>query len=50
MLKQSCYTNSAKNLISQNFAEYFKAINNPDSSFFQPDEDIFFLNQKYLDG
>ena len=50
MLKQSCYTNSAKTLTYQNFAEYFKAVNNPDSRFFQPDEDILFFNQKYLDG
>ena len=50
MLKQSCYTNSAKNLTSEKFAECFKAINNPDSRFFQPDEDILFFNQKYLDG
>ena len=43
MFKQSCYTNSAKHLTSQKFAEYFQAINNPDSRFFQPDEDILFF-------
>ena len=50
LLKQACSTNSPKTITSQNFADYFKAINNPDSRFFQPDEDILYFNQRYLDG
>ena len=48
--KKSCTSNSTKNLSSQHFADYFKAINNPDSRFFQPDDDILYFNQRYLNG
>ena len=41
---------SSKTLQADIFAEYFKTINNPDSQFYQPDEDVLIFNQRYLDG
>ena len=35
LLKKSCSSNSVKTLSFQSFADYFKAINNPDSIYFQ---------------
>ena len=32
------------------FAEYFKAINNPDSQFYQADEDILEFNRRFLNS
>lgn len=32
------------------FAEYFKAINNPNDPFFQPDEDAILFNERYVNG
>jgi len=32
------------------FFKYFKAINYPDSVFYQPDEDVVFFNDRYLNG
>ena len=37
-------------MTAQNFANYFKAINDPGDRFVQLDEDILFCNQRYLDG
>ena len=34
LLKNLCPSNSPKKIISQHFAENFRAINNPDSTFF----------------
>ena len=31
-----------------NFAKYFKAVNNPDSAFFCPDEDTSFIYERYI--
>ena len=38
------------NLNVSHFEEYFKAINNPDSVFFQPDDDAVEFNERYLNG
>ena len=32
------------------FVDYFKAINNPDSKFFQADEDVLIYNERYVKG
>lgn len=45
-----CPTGTSKNLNSQHFADYFKAINNPESRFFQVDEDILYYNDRYKTG
>lgn len=40
-----CPLNTSKNLTAQHFIEYFRAINNPESMFFQADVEIlFFMN------
>ena len=50
LLKKLCPSNSPKTLKSQHFANYFKAINNPDSRFFQADEDVLLYNERYVQG
>ena len=35
---------------TQHFFEYFKSVNDPQSVFFQPDEDILYFNERYLNG
>ena len=50
LLKNLCPSNSPKKLTSQHFVDYFRAINNPDSTFFQADDDILFYNERYVNG
>ena len=42
-------TGTTKNISSNKFAEYFKAINNSDDIFFQPDEEFRFFQERFLD-
>lgn len=49
MLKGSVVCNSSS-LASDDFVSYFKSVNDPDSVFFQPDEDILYFNERYLGG
>ena len=50
MLKK-CYTHTNNsNLNSSQFYAYLKSINNPDSAFFQADEDVLIFNERYLNG
>ena len=49
LLKGLCPEKSS-NLNVSHFENYFKAINNPDSVFFQPDEEAIDFNEHYLDG
>lgn len=49
-MKQLCPSNSSKKLTSKHFADYFQAINNPESRFFQADEDVLFYNERYVKG
>ena len=46
--KHLCPSNSPKKLTSQHCADYFRAINNPDSIFVQEDDDIMFYNERYV--
>ncbi len=39
-----------QNIPLSDFMFYFKAVNNPDSRFFIPDEDIINFNDKYIKG
>lgn len=50
MLKDSLVKVSSSNVSADNFASYFKAINNPENHFYQADEDILYFNDRYLDG
>ena len=50
LLKGVSFNTTSKTASADAFAKYFKAINNPDSSFYQPDDDIVDFNNKYLNG
>ena len=50
LLKGSCTPNKSKSLNATHFAKYFKSINNPESVFFQADEDVLNFNDRYLNG
>ena len=43
LLKDTVSLNKPKNISTEEFANYFKAIKNPDDRFFQADEDVYFL-------
>ena len=43
-------TKKASRLNVSHFEEYFRAIINPDSVFFQPDDDPIDFNERYLNG
>jgi len=48
ILKDSVSNNQRKDITFNAFTEYFKSVNNPDDHFSQPDEDIEYLNQRFL--
>ena len=50
MLKCSTNINSKCSLSLSDFFKYSKVINDPDSVFYQPDEDVVFFNDRYLNG
>ena len=50
LLKGTCSQTKSKSLTSDIFADYFKAINDPNDHFFQPDEDVLLFNDRYLRG
>lgn len=50
LLKNLCPSNSSKKLTSKHFADYFRAINDPESRFFQADEDVLLYNERYVKG
>ena len=45
-----CPSSSSKKVNSQQFAKYFKAINDPESSFFQAVEDVLYYTERYVKG
>ncbi|XP_052772033.1 uncharacterized protein LOC128211362 isoform X1 [Mya arenaria] len=48
MLKGSVVKEECGNLSNADFLQYFKAINDPDSTFYQPDEDILYFHDRYM--
>ena len=50
LLKSSQNKSGPKTLSAKKFAEYFKAVNDPNSVFFQADEDILDLNNRFLNS
>lgn len=50
LLKESLPITKSHNISTDTFSCYFKAINNPDSHFFQADEDALYYNERYLRG
>ena len=49
LLKDAANVNNStsRNISSNQFAEYFKAINNPEDIFFQPDEEVIFFQERF---
>jgi len=37
-------------LTTCDFQTYFKAANDPESIFYQPDDDVLYFNDRYLNG
>lgn len=51
LLRDTCQSSKIKAQISlDTFTAYFKAINNPEGDFYQPDEDVIFFNERYVQG
>lgn len=50
LLKTMCPVSSSSKLKSHMFANYFKAINDPESRFFQADDDVLEYNERYING
>ena len=50
LLKNLNPSTKTHSLSANNFAQYFKAINDPNEIFFQPDEDVIFFNERYING
>ena len=48
LLKESVTRQTSKHPSANDFDKYFKAINNPDSHFFQPDDDILYFNERFF--
>ena len=49
-MKNSGAQPKAKNVSIVDFEDYFKAVNNPEDRFFQPDEDILYFNERYVNS
>ena len=50
LLKHAANQNVKHSISAKQFADYFKAINDPDGRFFQVDEDILYFNERYFRG
>ena len=50
LLKQSQAGSQTKNLSADIFAEYFKAINDPEGQFYQADDDVLEFNRRFLNS
>ena len=46
----TCQSTIKPNISTQRFVEYFRAENDPQSTFFQPDEDVPSFNERFLNG
>ena len=50
LLKESVSQPKPKSLSANDFDNYFKSINNPEDPFFQPDDDILYFNERFLNS
>ena len=52
LLKEAANINTGmtKSISAHRFAGYFKVINNPDDAFFQPDEEVIYFQERFLDS
>lgn len=49
MLKELAHVKPA-NIALSSFEEYFKTVNNPVDTFYSPDEDIIYFNERYVES
>ena len=49
MLKDASHVKSP-NIPLSSFETYFKAVNNPDDHFFNPDEDVLYFNERFVNN
>ena len=49
-MKNSVAQTNSINVSITDFGDYFKAINNPEGPCFQPDEDILYFNERFLNS
>ena len=50
LLKQTANKNTKNSISLKQFADYFKALNDPSDRVYQVDEDIMFFNERYVRG
>ena len=50
LLKQASNINTKQSVTSEQFAQYFKAVNDPNDKFYQADDDVLLFNERYLRG
>ena len=50
LLKDSQNTDKSNSLTTQKFSDYFKSINDPDTPYYQADEDILEFNDRFLNS
>ena len=50
LFKDSQNTDKSNSLTAQKFSKYFKSINDPDTPFYQADEDILEFNNRFLNS
>ena len=50
LLKQAANLNNKCSINAKRFSEYFEAISDPNDRFYQPDEDILYFTERYVQG
>ena len=50
LLKDAQKHPESRSLSAQKFADYFRAINDPNTAFYQADEDVIFFNERYFNS
>ena len=50
LLKQAAYITNKCSIDAKRFAEYFQSVSASDDRFYQPDEDIIYFNERYVQG
>ena len=50
MLKQAANLNNKYSINAKSFIEHFQAISDPNDRFYQPEEDILYFNERYVQG
>ena len=50
LLKQAAHITNKCSIDAKRFAEYFQSVSASDDRYYQPDEDIIFFNERYVQG